>query len=114
MVRAVPGRVVAVVRRDDQQFVVVDFRQELAQFLVEGFQAVGIALDVAAMAVHAVEVDEVGHEQALILAMGCQLGPQGFHVFVVVGRVVRFGQADVSVDVADLADADDGITRFDK
>ena len=44
--------------------------------------------------------------------MSCQLGPQGFHVFVVVGRVVRFGQADVGVDVADFADTDDGITRF--
>ena len=64
------------------------------------------------MAVLAVEIDEVRHEQPLVPAMGQKLFRQLSHVFAVIGRMVRFGQADMGVNIADFPDADDAEARF--
>ena len=64
------------------------------------------------MAVLAVKIDEIRHEQPLVPAMGQKLFRQLGHVFRVVGCMVRLGQADMGVNIADFPYADDAEARF--
>ena len=59
MVGSFEGRVVAMVGSDHQQIVFAHVFDEFGEALIEGFEATGIAYRVAAMAVFAVELDEV-------------------------------------------------------
>ena len=60
----------------------------MAQHIIKGFDAGGIALYIAAMAILAVEIDKIGHEQAFPVPVGQQLFRQGLHICRIVPSMV--------------------------
>ena len=66
VVAAGPGRVAAVVRAEHQQVARAQRGEQRRQARVEGFERGTVAQRVAAMAVHAVEIDEVDRDQRAV------------------------------------------------
>ena len=80
---------------------------EFGEVSVEVLRARRVSGGVAAVAVEGVEVDEVGHDDGVVVGAvdGVEGGsPEGG----VTGGADFFGDAGVGVDVGDFADADDG------
>src|SRR3982751_5897065 len=69
VVRAVMGRVVAVVGRDDQQVFQCAIRQEAGKPTVEGRKRLRIAGRITTMAVFRVEIHQVGEDEACLSRM---------------------------------------------
>src|SRR6185437_4699325 len=106
VVAARPRRIAAVVAGDHHQIVLQQFVLELGQSFVEGFQRRGVTGEVAAVAVQAVEVDEVREQQAAIAQRARAV--QHFIEHAVVAAALAFAAGGIVAEqVADLADRND-------
>ena len=106
MIMAAPSRIVAVVGGEDAEVVGAHLGCDLGQARVEGFEARGVARDVAAVAVFAVEIDEIDEDEAAVGGFA-QRGERQVDVFAVVPAFDFAPGAAMGEDVADLADRDD-------
>ena len=101
VIRARRRRIVAVVGGDDEQVVGTQLRQELAQPRVEALEVPRVALDVVAMPVDRVEVDEVGEDQSPLDARDRLL--HRVHPLIVTRRVHRRPNAAAGEEILNLA-----------
>ena len=105
VIAAGPGRIAAVVGREDDEIAWLQLGLQFGQAPVERFERRGIARHVAAMAVEHVEIDEV-REQDAAVGRAVELLQRFFEQrFVSVGAEA-LRDALLGEDVADLADAD--------
>lgn len=105
VVRPGPGRVVAVVGRDDEKVPWVQDIQQFRQAAVEFLEGAAVARDIAAVSVEGIEVDEVGHHDAAIT--GAFQGREGFPPEGGVSTGPHFfRQAGVGIDIANFTNPD--------
>ena len=65
---ALEGRIVAVIRRENQHVIARKFRQKASEPFVRLLQTFRIAARIAAMAVEHVEINEVGEDERIAIA----------------------------------------------
>ena len=107
VVGAAPGGVVAVVGGDDDEVAVAQGGLDLRDAPVEGLERGRIAGNVAAVAEFAVEIDEIGEDEAAVGQILQRLDGGRQAGIVAVGLDLP-ARAAMGEDVADLADRDDG------
>ena len=106
VVRAVMGRIAAVVGGDHEDVLILHEGQDVWELLVEALQGLRVPLHVPAVAVEHVEVHQVGEDEAA-RAVGDEPLRGGDARLVVLG-VVHQVDTSVAEDVLDLADGHHG------
>ena len=113
MIGPLPTRVVAMIGGDDGKVAFTQSCLDFGHTPIEVLERRRISRDVAAVAVFAVEIDQIGEDESAIR--------QGFHghngsgqAGVVAMRLDLPTRAPMSENVADLADRDDGPAGFCK
>ena len=102
-------RIVAMVGRDDEEIVVAQLREELGQPHVEALEVARVALDVVAVAVLRVEVDQVREDEAAVDDLHLRLDL--VHPIVVAGRVDSLRDPAAGKQILNLPDRHDGNRR---
>jgi hypothetical protein len=90
-------------RRKNQDIVGLHGSHHLGQATVELLQRPGVTGNIAPMAVAGVEIDEIGHDDGALLRVA-HGGQRGIPDLVETGGLVLFGDADMGVDISNLAD----------
>src|ERR1700722_1997206 len=111
MVETAPGRIIAVIRRDDAIIVRAHVGHDLRQTRIEGFKARGIAGDVATVAIFGVEIDEIDEDEAAVRRARQRLERQVDMRRIADALHLTAGAA-MSKNIADLADRDDVPARL--
>jgi hypothetical protein len=101
VIGAAPGRVTTVIAGDDDQIVAVQSSLQLWQAAVETLKSRSVALNIAAMTIVGVEIDEVGEKQAAVEQFTLSLKHR-IEQCVVAGGLDNSTGSAMSEDIADL------------
>jgi hypothetical protein len=106
VIKASPNWIVAMIGGDDAEIINAHRRRDFWQAYVEGFEAGGVASDIAAMAKFRVEIYEI-YENERAFPRLAKRGQSQIDVIAIAGALPLASGIPVGKDVADLADADD-------
>ncbi len=104
MIRTRVGRVISVIRSNDQQVVLLKQRQEFSQLYIKLLQLPGISCDITPMPPQSVEVHQINEAQPLKIP-ACDLNSLLHTVHGTFG-LVGFRQALAVKDIKDLSHGD--------